>query len=232
MIGSTCSGFWLVGYFGAADKEDDDDDDNGVLSVNVDPKNFDLRPVMNSLYSLENNRIDVNSFALNLQQTEIFPDRFQRSIAYVRNSEIASIPFTGHHSGCGLNDDITQWMDNVQNSAETSAPPPPPSRRRPSRPTNSTPFDDGAYEFIRPHEKYSEAANRRHEDDDVVGDRPLDGRSDRVRRAPPGSLPPSPAPTRSKDDNRNTCSLYIQTDPLIWRHIREGIADVSVVHDE
>lgn len=33
---------------------------------------------------------------------------------------------------------------------------------------------------------------------------------------------------RSKEENRNTCSLYIQTDPLIWRHIREGIADVNI----
>lgn len=33
---------------------------------------------------------------------------------------------------------------------------------------------------------------------------------------------------RGREDNKNTCSLYIQTDPLIWRHIREGIADVSL----
>lgn len=30
-----------------------------------------------------------------------------------------------------------------------------------------------------------------------------------------------------RDENRNTCSLYIQTDPLIWRHIREGFPEVS-----
>lgn len=41
---------------------------------------------------------------------------------------------------------------------------------------------------------------------------------ERVRRAP-----------RSKEENKSTCSLYIQTDPLIWRHIREGIADVSII---
>lgn len=26
-----------------------------------------------------------------------------------------------------------------------------------------------------------------------------------------------------KDDNRNTCSLFIQTDPLIWRHIKDQV---------
>lgn len=30
-----------------------------------------------------------------------------------------------------------------------------------------------------------------------------------------------------RDENRNTCSLYIQTDPLIWKHIREGFPEVS-----
>lgn len=30
-----------------------------------------------------------------------------------------------------------------------------------------------------------------------------------------------------RDENKNTCSLYIQTDPLIWRHIRETFPEVS-----
>lgn len=29
-----------------------------------------------------------------------------------------------------------------------------------------------------------------------------------------------------RDDNKNTCSLYIQTDPLIWKHIRESFPEV------
>lgn len=29
--------------------------------------------------------------------------------------------------------------------------------------------------------------------------------------------------TRPKEDNKNTCSLFIQTDPLIWRHISEQV---------
>ncbi|CAH1186905.1 unnamed protein product [Phyllotreta striolata] len=28
-----------------------------------------------------------------------------------------------------------------------------------------------------------------------------------------------------REDNRNTCSLYIQTDPLIWKHIRESFPE-------
>lgn len=30
-----------------------------------------------------------------------------------------------------------------------------------------------------------------------------------------------------REETKNTCSLYIQTDPLIWRHIREGFPEVS-----
>lgn len=52
------------------------------------------------------------------------------------------------------------------------------------------------------HNKYSRAANT--------------GEHSRSRRA------------ARDDSNRNTCSLYIQTDPLLWRHVREGFSDVSI----
>ena len=66
-----------------------------------------------------------------------------------------------------------------------------------------------------PHFKYTKEANFDYDD---FGGSNANGnkKSGRAKRA-----------ARPKEDNRNTCSLYIQTDPLIWRHIREGIADVS-----
>ena len=36
---------------------------------------------------------------------------------------------------------------------------------------------------------------------------------------------------RINDEIRNTCSLSIQTDPLLWRHIRQSFADVSLHYD-
>lgn len=30
-----------------------------------------------------------------------------------------------------------------------------------------------------------------------------------------------------RDEIKNTCSLFIQTDPLIWRHIKESFPEVS-----
>ena len=32
--------------------------------------------------------------------------------------------------------------------------------------------------------------------------------------------------TRPKEENKNTCSLFIQTDPLIWRHITEQVGGI------
>lgn len=132
----------------------------------------------------------------------------------------------GHHSGCGINEDISQWMESVQNSAETTPPSPKPSvapapapRAAPLKSPQTMPGE--LHEFRHPHEKYSEAANRRTAEDELLDDS-ADWHAtahERVRRAPP----PTP---RNKEENKNTCSLYIQTDPLIWRHIREGIADV------
>ncbi|XP_055600262.1 disintegrin and metalloproteinase domain-containing protein 10 isoform X2 [Uranotaenia lowii] len=183
----------------------------------------------------------------------------------------------GHPSGCGINEEVSAWMDRVQNSAmdEDERQPEEHSRddsndsatesglnnllrksstvaggyhnesggssKQPFKSTNyqknyskdrvlnggvgddarqkssgsssSNRLETG-YEFKFPHEKYSKAANWRAE-----GEHPDDGHwhrtaHERVRRA-----------TRPKEENKNTCSLYIQTDPLIWRYIRDSIAD-------
>lgn len=143
---------------------------------------------------------------------------------------------SGHSNGCGITDDVTQWMESVQNSGvdgidddnENNVTQPPQAENiQQSKPiylSNTTKqnaeqkqkpnhkqkpnsiFGDNKS----PHFKYSKEANFDY--DGTNGNK----RSERVKRA-----------ARPKEDNRNTCSLYIQTDPLIWRHIREGIADVS-----
>lgn len=73
-----------------------------------------------------------------------------------------------------------------------------------------------------PHQKYSKLANWHDQDEDEKHMNPEAWHElshDRIKRA-----------TRAKEENKNTCSLYIQTDPLIWRHVREGIVDVSISH--
>lgn len=84
---------------------------------------------------------------------------------------------------------------------------------------NSVDDEDADAPFRYPHEIYSREANWRDTNglhEQMANDWHAEAHK-RVRRAPP----------RPKEENKNTCSLYIQTDPLIWRHVREGIADVS-----
>lgn len=116
----------------------------------------------------------------------------------------------GHVNGCGVNEETLQWMEEIQNGAAAAAEEvdeihlmddgPRPNER----PTTVFADDESDSPFF----KYSKEANA----DNTAGD----GSHRRGKRA-----------TRPREDNRNTCSLYIQTDPLIWRHIREGIAEVS-----
>lgn len=114
----------------------------------------------------------------------------------------------GHVNGCGVNEETLQWMDNIQNAAAVEDEPTveeihlKDNIQRPNERATNRFVND---ELDSPYFKYSKEANA---DDD--------GDHQRSKRA-----------TRPREDNRNTCSLYIQTDPLIWRHIREGIAEVS-----
>lgn len=105
---------------------------------------------------------------------------------------------TVHPNGCGLTEDISHWMDRVQNSADDEVevvPVQPEVNRTAEEARNQYRIYDDS-----PYDKYSEEVNRR------------------SKRAA----------TAARYQERNTCSLYIQTDPLIWRHIRESIPDVSV----
>ncbi|XP_069703411.1 disintegrin and metalloproteinase domain-containing protein 10 isoform X1 [Periplaneta americana] len=100
---------------------------------------------------------------------------------------------TGHVGGCGITDEVVQWMDRIQNSVEDE-PTPPPTPAKLQAP--SPPIAE-----VNPHHnKYSREANEG------------SGSHHRSKRG-----------TRLKEENKNTCSLFIQTDPLIWRHISEQV---------
>ncbi|KAI8424135.1 hypothetical protein MSG28_002731 [Choristoneura fumiferana] len=116
-----------------------------------------------------------------------------------------------HVGGCGITDEVVQWMERIQNSGvedePTSSLPPSPSPNPHPHPVPSSPppphpnslrDDTPRFWDTQYHDKYSRAAN-------------TGGGHSRARRA--------------TFDNRNTCSLYIKTDPLIWRHVREGFPD-------
>lgn len=141
---------------------------------------------------------------------------------------------SGHSNGCGINDDVAQWMDRVQNAApvaddevdddnnnsnggdapndvDVNASKASATAKQQAKQNQNSIYDDDKSPLF----KYTKEANFDY-DDTIPSEKGA-----RVKRA-----------ARPKEDNKNTCSLYIQTDPLIWRHIREGIADVSVVCHE
>lgn len=160
----------------------------------------------------------------------------------------------GHVAGCGITDEVSQWMENIQNSAVEELPEPmskdyqklhrkqlhkksaPQQQQQPHPPKK---YISGDEDFKYPHQKYTKEANFA---EGAFYD-PSTGRRlgssanvadwhqlvhERVRRATDngaGDRGSSGGSGRGREDNKNTCSLYIQTDPLIWRHIREGIAD-------
>lgn len=171
--------------------------------------------------------------------------------------------------GCGITEEVSQWMENIQNSAVEELPIPmskdvqklhrkqqhkkaAPQQQQQHQPHPHPPkkYASGDDDFKLPHQKYTKEAN-------FAGDGafydPETGRRlgsaanvadwheavhERVRRASGGinaggsssnsGSSNASGSGRGREDNKNTCSLYIQTDPLIWRHIREGIADVSL----
>ncbi|KAH8418841.1 hypothetical protein KR222_003386, partial [Zaprionus bogoriensis] len=172
----------------------------------------------------------------------------------------------GHVAGCGITEEVSQWMENIQNSAVEELPVPmskdvqklhrkQQQHKQQQHQPNPYPhppkkYASGDDDFKFPHQKYTKEAN--FADAGTFYD-PETGRRlgttanvadwheavhERVRRASGnsnngggnagnggGSSSASGAGRGGREDNKNTCSLYIQTDPLIWRHIREGIAD-------
>lgn len=152
----------------------------------------------------------------------------------------------GHANGCGITDDVTQWMESIQNAGvddnndadddddvnddtDNDVTLPEQSANVNANEANAKYLTNTKTKAAAkqqnqnsifgdnksPHFKYTKEANFDYDD---IGGNNTNGnkKSGRAKRA-----------ARPKEDNRNTCSLYIQTDPLIWRHIREGIADVS-----
>lgn len=109
----------------------------------------------------------------------------------------------GHANGCGLTDEISHWMEEVKNGGEEYVPPPPPSPpvERHTNETLKLPKTNVIDIDENPFKRYSKEVNTR------------------SKRA-----------AAARYQERNTCTLYIQTDPLIWRHIRESIPDVSSIY--
>lgn len=117
----------------------------------------------------------------------------------------------GHFSGCGINNEITRWMDKIQYSGVDETVPKT-VIIKPKKHKNPKEEDLANIKYA---EKTAERIKQKmnHEDPFIKYSKEANEERFRHKRA-----------TR-RDENKNTCSLYIQTDPLIWRHIREGFPE-------
>ncbi|XP_058808923.1 disintegrin and metalloproteinase domain-containing protein 10 isoform X2 [Phymastichus coffea] len=117
---------------------------------------------------------------------------------------------TGNSKGCGITDEMLDWMERVQNSAASES-------LAPAQSLHAT--------AELPGHKYSKEANsvdsEQQQDHEVHADDTWSARARMKTRTRPRRA------AKPKEENKNTCSLFIQTDPLIWRHIFE-----QVNHDE
>jgi len=110
----------------------------------------------------------------------------------------------GHeHPGCGISDSVQSWMDQIQHNGE------------PSAILNATEeYDDNNIAEVPPLHFSNEA--------EQVGPAYKYSEQGNIRRK--RSLP-NPSPKKS-------CSLYIQTDPLFWLHIKDQEEEPAKIEEE
>nr|CAG4641525.1 EOG090X02I4 [Eurycercus lamellatus] len=122
---------------------------------------------------------------------------------------------TGHVGGCGVTDEVAAWMDDIQHGAEDETGRSeeeaygdagneidsnlPHSKNRQS--INGSPSSSGSSWY-----KYSHQAN--------VGE-------EQQQQETPPTANRRQKRTTKPNVSRTTCSLFIQTDPLLWKHFYE-----------
>ena len=138
----------------------------------------------------------------------------------------------GHTSGCGATDDVAAWMDAVQNSVD-----PVEERREEERKEREARWSSTSNQYkykkwLEEHEEYRMIQEQEEEEDlDEPGmyDIPLEdyhhhdqgpGKySEEANMGRPHHRRKRAIGIGVGADNKGTCSLSIQTDPMLWHHI-------------
>lgn len=133
----------------------------------------------------------------------------------------------GHSSGCGMNDDSAAYMDAVQNSAEPDKEYVIDEEERRNMSWHLNYENQHKKWLEQPKaEKYHEIYDQMVKDYDELYGNDIDEEEEHQK------------PRRSKRsvgvglDNKGTCSLSIQTDPMLWKHIRDLEGDATKTRDE
>jgi len=133
----------------------------------------------------------------------------------------------GHAKGCGITDEVMAWMDTIQNSAIEDEIPLPELKHPKSKPfQREGPTAEALRASLGGEEeayfKYTREPNAIHHflqngtyprgSSGSTGAGESADFFNRGRRALPSSL-----------NSRTTCTLSIQTDPLLWKHIADQV---------
>ncbi|KAK4328728.1 hypothetical protein Pmani_000880 [Petrolisthes manimaculis] len=120
----------------------------------------------------------------------------------------------GHRSGCGVTDEIAAWMESIQNSADPSADSDEEEEEVVPR-LEVDPLLVRKHKYkkwLEEHEEY----RAMQEDPDLFHNH-LSGHDKYTARA--NTRVKRAAGIAVGKDNKGTCSLSIQTDPMLWHHI-------------
>jgi len=122
------------------------------------------------------------------------------------NSSIHSVIYHDRHvspvagAGCAVDSGVKDWMENVQNSGE-------PDASGPSEPLSEQPIHDDSLQ-----KEQSVQAKNPPIKQSPVDPSPQFKWTERANRVKRRALTKPPT-------NKKSCSLFIQTDPLLWKHI-------------
>ncbi|XP_045108182.1 disintegrin and metalloproteinase domain-containing protein 10-like [Portunus trituberculatus] len=136
----------------------------------------------------------------------------------------------GHSSGCGVTEDVAAWMDAVQNSADPEEERREEERRERQAKWSSTSNQHKYKKWLEEHEEYRMMQEEDEEDLEEPGlyDMPLEDYHPHGQGHKYSEEANSAWPHRRRkraigigvgEDNKGTCSLSIQTDPMLWHHI-------------
>ncbi|XKL60573.1 hypothetical protein PGB90_007630 [Kerria lacca] len=138
------------------------------------------------------------------------------SIVY-KDSDVEN-PFEDEHAdhpaGCGITDEVKQWMESVQSSAVEEEIVPDNKEK-----ANATVSKNRSKVQIPSKKKRKKTEAML----DLLEENPYDKYTKEMNIGSGTAFLRAKRATRSKEKERNTCSLFIQTDPLIWRHITEQV---------
>lgn len=138
----------------------------------------------------------------------------------------------GHFAGCGVPDHGTDsWMERVATSGIDEDDIPYPEERF-HKPKNKLTSKQGTPKSAHPSDDHNSAPNDLNPLPSDIGINPLHVETEVNHMEAPYEKYSREANTRNrraanaaqvKYNRNNTCSLFIQTDPLIWRHITEQV---------